>query len=77
MLSMQVVRINALFKHASRYGSAEHSYDFRGIIESAYEELFKIIQFKEHCLHNILPPIKHAYCELRSRGHNFVLPLRK
>jgi hypothetical protein len=71
----QVGRINALFKRARRYGFTEHTYDFRGIMESADEELFRRIQSKEHCLHNILPPIKHGYCELRNRGHNFVLPL--
>jgi hypothetical protein len=47
------------------------------IIESADEELFCRMQREEHCLHNILPPIRHGFCELRNRGHNFVLPLCK
>jgi hypothetical protein len=39
-------RINALFKRVSRYGFTEHTYGFHGTIESADEELFKIIQPK-------------------------------
>jgi hypothetical protein len=71
----QVGRVNALFKGGRRYSFTEHTLDFRGITESADEELSRRIQSKEHCLHNILPPIKHGYCELRNRGRNFVLPL--
>jgi hypothetical protein len=73
----QTGKINALFKRARRYGFTEHTYDFNGIIESADEELFCGMQREEHCLHNILPPIRHGFCELRNRGHNFVLPLCK
>lgn len=73
----QTGKINALFKRARRYGFTEHTYDFNGIIESADVELFCRMQREEHCLHNILPPIRHGFSELRNRGHNFVLPLCK
>jgi hypothetical protein len=73
--SEQVGRMNVLFKRAGRYGFTEHIYDFHSITDNGDEEMFKRIQSQEHCLHNILPPIKHVYCELRNRGHNFVLPL--
>jgi hypothetical protein len=73
----QTGKIDSLFKRARRYGFTEHTYDFHGILESADEKLFKSIQSEEHCLNNILPPIKHGFCELRNRGHNFVLPLCK
>lgn len=73
-----VGRINALFKRAGRYDFTEHIYDFCGVMGwGTEEELFKRIRSEGHGLHNILPPVKHSYCELRNRGRYFVLPLYK
>jgi hypothetical protein len=73
----QIGKIDAMFKRAKRCGFTEHIYDFHGLLEDADKELFKKIQCSEHCMHDILPPVRNGFCEMRNRGHNFVLPLCK
>ena len=71
----QIGRINALLMRARRYQLTDNIYDFQGLLDHADCKLFKSIQDDRHCLHHILPPVKTGYREMRSRGHNFVLPV--
>ena len=70
----QVGRVDALLKRAKRYGFTSFYYDFNGLLEHADYKMFNSIQCENNCLHYILPPVKTGDCNLRMRGHNFVLP---
>jgi hypothetical protein len=70
----QVGRIDALLKRAKRYGFTSFYYNFNGLLEHADCKMFDSIQYEHNCLHFILPPVKAGDCNLRTRGHNFVLP---
>ena len=70
----QVGRVDALLKRAKRYGFTSFYYDFNGLLEHADCKMFNSIQCENNCLHYILPPVKTGDCNLRMRGHNFVLP---
>ena len=45
-----------------------------GLREDSYLTLFKCITAENHCLLNILPPVRANVGELRDRGHIFMLP---
>ena len=70
----QVGRIDALLKRGRRYGFTSFYYDYYGLLECADMKMFRSIQEEHNCLHHILPPTKDVAFNLRSRGHNFVLP---
>jgi hypothetical protein len=70
----QVGRIDALLKRAKRYGFTSFYYDFNGLLEHADYKIFNSIQCENNYWHYILPPVKTGDCNLRMRGHNFVLP---
>jgi hypothetical protein len=72
--SDQVNRINAVLKRAKRYGFTGESYIFEGLLECGDREMFIKMQVPDHCLHHLLPPVRQYACQLRARGHDFILP---
>ncbi len=70
----QVGRVDALLKLARRYGFTSFYYDCYGLLACADMKMFQSILKEHNCLHHILPPTKNDDFNLRSRGHNFVLP---
>ena len=71
-------RLDAFFKKASRRRITSRSLSIDDVITRADCALFKQVKSPQHCLHNLLPPIRHDVVHYagraRSRGHNYSLP---
>jgi len=71
---MDITRFDALARKAKRRGLAKTIPSMLEIIEDHDESLFKRMQDPSHCLHHLLPPVRHnTLGRLRSRGH-YTLP---
>lgn len=67
-------QINALLKHAFKYGFCTKIYTIGAIAEEADKLLFKKMMSANHCIHFLLPSVKSSrYC-LRIKGHSYELP---
>jgi hypothetical protein len=71
--SDQANRIDAVLKRAKRCGFTGESYIFEGLLECCDREMLIKMQVPDHCLHHLLPPVRQYACQLRARGHDFVL----
>ena len=72
--SEQINRINTLFKRSYRCGFAKQINDIVTLVDNASKDLFGKTMAPHHCLHSLLPlPIEKKH-DLRTRGHNYLIP---
>ena len=70
-----IVRINAVFKKAHRWGLTTKLLRFENLATQADAKLFRALKNKDHCLHQLLPDKRTNYSlNLRKRGHDYCLP---
>jgi len=69
-------RLDSLFRKAYRRGFCFQTFSIEELISAADKKLFRQITSNRHCLHSLLPRLRHtkALNSLRSRGHNYQLP---
>ena len=68
-------KINKFFRKAFRRGLVTQIFDINTLISKFDHQLFKSIQYPDHCLHNLLPEKRtsnHSR-QLRPRGHDYAL----
>jgi hypothetical protein len=66
--------INSFLKHMVRFGFTDTIVDFDCLLSNSELKLFSKMQNYNHCFHSLLPELRQTVLNLRSRGHNFILP---
>ena len=78
VLMGDVDRINAVFRKARRWGLTSTTHVYQNIADGAVSKLARKIMNPDHCLHSLIPPIKHnTRYALRNNDCTFSLPLIK
>ena len=69
--------INAFLRRMCkyRYHFVSVCFDIDAVMVDIGRKFFKVLFFPAHCLHSLLPPVKSNPNGLRSRDHNFQLPV--
>ena len=68
--------LQAVLNKGLKWGLSLQHYDFRTIIQKADSTLFfQVLTNSNHCLHNLLPPLKSHSHDLRPRLHNRIIPV--
>jgi len=70
------VRLDSLFRKAFTRGFCFYTFSMEEFISAVDKKLFRQMTSKGHCLHLLLPKLRHtkALNSLRSNGHNNQLP---
>lgn len=68
-------KIDSFFKRIKRYQLIDEVISFDSILNSTDLVLFKSMQVPTHCIFSLLPIIKTQTRHLRTRGHQFNLPI--
>jgi len=63
------------FRRMYKYHFVSECFDIDSIVDDMDRKFFKVLFSPVHCLHSLLPPIKSNPYGLRSRDHNFQLPV--
>ena len=70
-----VVKFDAFFQKAVRWGYSSELRRLSVLLHEADAQLFrKMINNKEHCIHQLLPPEKFLPMKLRASSCTFALP---
>ena len=65
--------INSLFKRSYHCGFATQINNIVSMVDKASKDLFGKIMAPYHCLHSIRRPETENNCDLRTRGHKYLL----
>ena len=57
-VSADLQKITAFLKRSWRYGFTTSICDVQALVDSAMHDLFVKIQDPDHCLHQLLPPVR-------------------
>ena len=78
LLEQQIDRLQAMLNKAKKFGLVSVLYNLREILENRDYRLFnQIVADPQHCLNNILPPVRTCVFGTRDRGHPYELPCCK
>ena len=73
---MSHVETRAFLRRMYKYHFVSECFDIDSIIvDDMDRKFFKVLFFPVHCLHSLLPTVKSNPYGLRSRDHNFQLPV--
>ena len=67
--------IDAFLRRMYKYHFVSECFDIDSIVDDMDRKIFKVLFSPVHCLHSLLPPVKSNPHGLRSRDHNFQLPV--
>ena len=67
--------ISAFLRRMYKYHFVSECFDIDSIVDGMDRKFFKMLFSPVHCLHSLLPPVKRNPYGLRSRDHNFQLPV--
>jgi len=67
--------IIAFLRRMYKYHFVSECFDIDSIVDNMDRKFFKVLFSPAHCLHSLLPPVKSNPYGLRSRDHNFQLPV--
>jgi len=70
-----VSRIDAFLRKAVRFGYASQILQLADLLSDADEQLFTKMGASNHCLHQLLPPIKSIPMQLRDSQCLYELPV--
>lgn len=74
-LSSELIgRIDAFLRRMYRYGYCQRLLTFQEISDKCDSTLFKVMLNSYSCIHQLLPPARNDFIQMRPRGHKFTLP---
>ena len=75
LAQIQKGMISAFLRRMYKYHLVSECFDINSIVDDMDRKFLKVLFSPVHCLHSLLPPVKSNPYGLRSRDHNFQLPV--